>query len=178
MKVKLFLVSITLSLSVLPAIAQEAKVLKESEITESAIIDALAPEKKTLNRTFKPIGNQVVSAPEQPRSASLLITFEVNSAELTYKAKQALDKVGRALNMDKLADFKFSIEGHTDLSGSYELNQRLSQARAERVMSYLIHEHGIDSHRLNAIGRSYSQLLNKKNPTAQENRRVEFRTKL
>lgn len=152
--------------------AQDTKVLRESEITESAVIDALAPEKSIRTRSFRPIDNQLEPESNQPASASMLITFKSNSAELTYDAKQALDKVGRALNMDRLAEFKFAIEGHADLSGSYQLNQRLSKERAESVMSYLVYKHAVNPQRLTAIGKGYTELLNKDNPLAPENRRV------
>lgn len=158
------LVLMLLSVSISQANAQEGKVLHENEITESAIIDALAPE-KSVTRSFRPMDNQ-------PVSASMLITFNTNSVELTHSAKQALDKVGRALNMDKLAEFNFVIEGHADLSGSYQLNQRLSKARAETVMNYLVQMHGIEPNRLTAIGKGYTELMNKDNPLAPENRRV------
>ncbi len=149
--------------------AQETKVMNEDEITEAAIIDALAPIR---TRSFRPMDNQLEPEASQPASASMLITFKTNSAELTFTAKQALDTVGRALNMDRLADFKFVIEGHADLSGSYQLNQRLSKARAEAVMNYLVYNHSIQPDRLMAIGKGYTELLNKNNPLALENRRV------
>lgn len=152
--------------------AQEVKLLHENEITEAIIIDALAPEKSGRTRSFRPMDDQLNPDANQPASASMLITFNTNSADLTYSAKQALDKVGRALNMDKLAEFSFVIEGHADLSGSYQLNQRLSKARAETVMHYLISMHDVEPNRLTAIGKGYTELLNKHNPLAEENRRV------
>lgn len=152
--------------------AQEVKFLHENEITEAVIIDTLAPEKSGRTRSFRPMDDQLGPEANQPASASMLITFNTNSAELTLSAKQALDKVGRALNMDKLAEFGFVIEGHADLSGSYELNQHLSKARAETVMDYLIHMHDIEPRRLTAIGKGYTELMNKSNPLAPENRRV------
>lgn len=152
--------------------AEDIKVLRESEITEAAVIDALAPEKSIRTRSFRPIDNQLEPESNQPASASMLITFQTNSAELTYGAQQALDKVGRALNMDRLAEFKFLIEGHADLSGSYQLNQRLSKERAESVMNYLVYKHAIDPSRLMAIGKGYTELLDKDNPRAIVNRRV------
>ncbi len=165
---------ILLSGLTLQANAQEVKVLKESNITEAAIIDALAPEKIGRTRSFRPMDDQLGPEVNQKVSASMLITFNTSSAELTVSAKHALDKVGRALNMDKLAEFGFVIEGHADLRGSYQLNQRLSAARAETVMNYLIHMHGIEPSRLTAIGKSYTELINKDNPLAPENRRVTF----
>jgi outer membrane protein OmpA-like peptidoglycan-associated protein len=46
---------------------------------------------------------------------------------------------------------KIMIEGHTDSSGSDSLNQRLSEARAEAVRSFLIRK-GLERDRLDAIG--------------------------
>ncbi|MEQ1778165.1 MAG: OmpA family protein [Nitrosomonas sp.] len=166
------LILILLSGLTLQANAQVVKVLQESDITEAAIIDALAPEKTGRTRSFRPIDDQLESEVNQTASASMLITFNTNSAELTFSARHALDKVGRALNMDKLAEFGFVIEGHADLSGSYQLNQRLSTARAEAVMKYLVYMHGIEPSRLTAIGKGYTELMNKDNPLAPENRRV------
>ena len=155
------------------ASAQENRLLQESEISEAVVIDALAPEKSGRTRSFKPLGEEQdakVSAP----SASILITFNTNSAELTHSAKEALDKIGRALNMDKLAEFSFTIEGHADLSGTYQFNQHLSKARAETVKNYLINSHHIEPGRLSAIGKGYTELINKHNPLAPENRRVKL----
>lgn len=150
----------------------DTKVMRENEITESAVIDALAPEKSIRTRSFIPAGNQLQAESSEPASASMLITFHTNSAELTQSAKLALDKVGRALNMDRLAEFKFMIEGHADKSGSYQLNQRLSKARAESVMNYLVYNHAVNRSRLTAVGKGYAELLNRDNPLAPENRRV------
>ncbi|GKS69056.1 hypothetical protein W03_10600 [Nitrosomonas sp. PY1] len=165
------LYGLTLSLLMASAIqvsAEEFKLLHESEINEAAVIDALAPEKSGRTRSFRPMDDYLA----RPPSASMLITFNTNSANLTFSAKQALDKVGRALNMDKLAEFSFVIEGHADRRGSYELNQHLSEERAAAVRYYLISMHDIDPTRLTAIGKGYTEPLNKDNPLAEENRRV------
>ncbi len=166
------LILILLTALTLQVNAQDVKFLHENEINEAAIIDALAPEKSGRTRSFRPMDDQLGPEANQPASASMLITFNTSSAELTLSAKQALDKVGRALNMDKLAEFDFVIEGHADLSGSYELNQHLSKARAEKVMNYLVQMHGVEPNRLIAIGKGYTELMNKHNPFAEENRRV------
>jgi OOP family OmpA-OmpF porin len=171
MKIRRILLSIVLSMTVLPVTAQDIRVLREGEITEAALIEALAPEGGLRTRSIKVFG-QPDSVPEQPARASMLITFKTNSAELTLTARQALDTVGRALNMDKLIDFRFIVEGHADLSGSYALNQSLSQARAETVLNYLVQAHGVERRRLEAVGKGYNELLNRENPTAPENRRV------
>ncbi len=153
-------VLIVINLMVLPATAQETTLFNADEITEAALIEALAPVR---TRSFR-----VQAAP----SASMLVTFHTNSAELTVEAKHILNVVGRAFNMDKLADFKFIIEGHTDPRGGFELNQRLSQARADAVRNYLVLNYQINVNRLTPIGKGYQDLLNIEHPNAVENRRV------
>lgn len=161
------------------ALAQSDKVLKGREITENALIEALTPEGEPAERMRsirvapdRPAPADRVAAAPKRASASLLITFETNSAELTSRAKSSLDVVGKALTADKLADFKFSIEGHADPRGGPELNQKLSQARAESVVQYLVEHHKISPERLKPIGKGESELLNTANPQAPENRRV------
>jgi outer membrane protein OmpA-like peptidoglycan-associated protein len=109
-------------------------------------------------------------------SASLLITFETNSAQLTPQARKSLEVVGRALKSEKLADFRFSIEGHADPRGTEAANLRLSQARAESVVAYLVDSQSIDRARLKAVGKGQSELMNVSNPIAPENRRVTIKT--
>ena len=112
------------------------------------------------------------SAPLKPAAASLLITFETNSASLTPKGKQSLDVVARALGSDKLSGFRFAVEGHTDPRGGEEYNQRLSQSRAESVVGYLADSRQIERRRLTPIGKGPSELLNPARPESPENRRV------
>lgn len=152
---------------------QENKVLKGKEITESALIEALTPEEKI--RTIR-VERDKPGLPPKPAAASLLITFETDSAELTPRAKSSLDVVARALNADKLADFRFSIEGHADPRGGHEHNMQLSQARAESVVDYLATTHGISRDRLKPQGKGDSELMNTTKPDAPENRRVTIKT--
>jgi outer membrane protein OmpA-like peptidoglycan-associated protein len=171
MKAKLTLTLVALAAFALPAAAQtETKVLTGKNLTESALVDALAPADEGIRtRSFK---RDQPLAPAKPKSASLLITFETNSADLTQQAKQQLDIVGRALNAEKLAQFKFNIEGHADPRGGAELNQKLSEERAAAVKQYLVQNLNVDAQRLTPIGKGDREPLNEKNPAAPENRRV------
>ena len=157
--------------------AQVGTVFKEKELTEAAIIDALAPEDPVKLRSIqvRPApGTQPVKTP----AASLLITFETNSAELTPSSRSALDVVARALASERLREFSFAVEGHADPRGGHELNMRLSQARAETVVDYLVRQHGVGRERLNPIGKGELELANTTVPTAPENRRVTIKTKV
>lgn len=166
--------------AVAPALAfaqPTEKVLKGKEVTESNLIEALTPEEGVRTRSIKIMREGgTPQAPAKPAAASLLITFETNSAELTPRAKQSLDVVGRALTSNKLADFKFSIEGHADPRGEDARNLDLSQARAESVVNYLAENFKIDRSRLKPIGKGETELMNTANPAAPENRRVTIKT--
>jgi OOP family OmpA-OmpF porin len=174
------LIAACLMTAALPALAQQAP-LKEQQITESALIDALAPAAPLRTRSIRvmrddePAGGSAPAAAApaaKPPSAPLLITFETNSAVLTTPARRALDVVGKALSSDKLASFRFGIEGHADPRGGPAVNLQLSQARAESVRDYLVNSKHIDAGRLEPVGKGDRDLMNKANPIAAENRRV------
>ncbi|MBX3623343.1 MAG: OmpA family protein, partial [Rhizobacter sp.] len=128
--------------------AQEGTtLLKGNKVTEANLLDALTPEPApVLTRSLKVSRDNsagVLAAPKKKASASLLITFETNSAELTANAKQQLDVVAAALKNDRLADYTFNVEGHADPRGNSDANMVLSQQRAESVREYLMAQHGI-----------------------------------
>ncbi|RDV13187.1 OmpA family protein [Pontibacter diazotrophicus] len=101
------------------------------------------------------------------------ILFQVNSAELSPNAKRDIDKLAKTLK-----DYNGTnviIEGHTDNTGSYDLNQRLSERRAEAVASYA-RSLGVENGRLQAKGYSFDQPIadNTTVEGRQQNRRVEI----
>ena len=173
------LLSLCFAAATLAASAQQAPVMKEGQVTENALVDALSPaaEEPIRTRSIRVIRDDQSggAAPKQPAkraAASLLITFETNSAALTPHAKRSLDVVGQALASDKLASFRFGIEGHADPRGGEEVNLKLSQERAESVRDYLVSARQIDTARLEPVGKGASELMNKASPAAPENRRV------
>jgi OOP family OmpA-OmpF porin len=147
-------------------------VLKGQAVTESNLVDALTPDEPVVTRSLRVQRDTPGQQAARKPSASLLITFETNSAELTPQAKKQLDVVAAALNNNKLAEYNFNVEGHADPRGGHELNQSLSQQRADSVRAYLVSAHSIDAKRLKAVGKGDSELLNAANPAAVENRRV------
>lgn len=167
------LVTLCIAAIMLPATGQEAPVMKEGQVSESALIDALAPDQPIRTRSIRVMrDNPAPGVAPKPASASLLITFDTNSANLTPSARQSLDVVGQALASDKLASFRFAIEGHADPRGVAAANLKLSQLRAESVRNYLVNTKNIDRARLEAVGKGDMELLNKSNREAPENRRV------
>lgn len=158
--------------------AQAGKVLKGSAVTEQNLLEALTPDEEPIvTRSLKVERNRPLPPPRRP-AASLLITFETNSADLTAQARRQLDVVGQALRNNKLAEYNFSVEGHADPRGASDTNLTLSQRRADSVRDYLVSAHAIDPSRLKSVGKGASEVLNASNPAAPENRRVTIVTNI
>jgi OOP family OmpA-OmpF porin len=77
------------------------------------------------------------------------IQFEINQNTVQREAEEKIEKV--ATFMRKYPDTTAVIEGHTDEVGTSADNMRLSQTRAENVVSYLV-KRGIARSRLQAVG--------------------------
>ncbi len=180
MKLQTFLMTAALAAgAAFNAQAQDA-VLKGSQVTESALIEALAiegPEAASgATRGFKPAARTGGADAKAPKAgagkANLLITFATDSSDLSGESQVSLDALARALQSDALAGFSFRVEGHSDARGDATRNQELSQARAESVAAYLVKAHGVLPERLKAIGKGASEPLNITRVDAPENRRV------
>ena len=99
------------------------------------------------------------TAPPGVAAVSLTVHFATGSASLAPDAERVVETLARALASPQLAAFRFRIEGHTDTVGSRQLNQSLSERRAQAVRDALIARHGIPPARLEAIGLGEQQLL-------------------
>lgn len=119
-----------------------------------------------------------IARPPAPASAgpsvNLTVGFATGSAELTPRAVQALDELGRALTSSSLAGFRFRIEGHTDTVGTPEANKTLSDRRAVAVVDYLARKWGVDKAKVEAVGMGQEQPLVHTGPNVPQprNRRV------
>ncbi len=131
---------------------------------------ALAPE--TPAEGYKTRSIQMVK--QKPKSVSLYITFEKNSYTIDQHAVEVLDVLGKSLQSDRLKEFHFSLEGHTDSSGTSAYNQALSEKRATAVKSYLAQNYGVSQERLVAVGKGEREPLLSDNPAAAANRRVKI----
>lgn len=106
------------------------------------------------------------------------IEFLEDSDEFMPDALKELSKVITILK--RYPHIKVSINVHSDSKGLESYNLKITQERADNIMSYLISK-GIDDSRLSAVGFGSKQLLNacSKNVKCSEaehkiNRRVEF----
>jgi outer membrane protein OmpA-like peptidoglycan-associated protein len=102
------------------------------------------------------------------------IFFETAKATLKSESFPELDRTVEFLENNPTMEIE--IAGHTDDVGSDLTNQRLSEARAQSVASYII-EHGINTQRLvvHGYGESRPIAFNTDEDGRQKNRRVEFK---
>lgn len=77
------------------------------------------------------------------------IFYEFNKAVLTAQSTASLDELVKLLDMNP--NVTIELSSHCDFRGSENYNQKLSQARAEAVVEYLINN-GIEKERLTAVG--------------------------
>jgi len=102
------------------------------------------------------------------------VNFEHDSARLTPAAGATLDRAAASLRAEP--GVRFEIAGHTDDVGADAYNDRLSQARANAVLRFLVGR-GIEAARMSAHGYGERQPIDS-NQTSEgraRNRRVEFR---
>ncbi len=78
------------------------------------------------------------------------LQFEHDSATLMAESKPALDEIAKLLTT--LSGKSFYVVGHTDSTGTYAYNTKLSSDRAMAVRAALVQDYGIASERLEAAG--------------------------
>jgi outer membrane protein OmpA-like peptidoglycan-associated protein len=149
-----------------------------SVVDSQTIVRSLKPAGTTMTRGFEitaktPAGSEAGGGSGK---INLDIRFANDSNQLTQAAQDQLAALGMALNSPDLAQAKFLIAGHTSATGSAEHNQRLSQARAQSVRSYLVQRFKIAPGRISATGYGSSKPLPNFAPAALQQRRVEIIT--
>ena len=91
-------------------------------------------------------GNLVMTATLKNDAAK----FGFDSANLSPEAKSVLDAFVQKLVSENKGVY-IEIQGHTDNTGTDEVNQALGQKRAEAVMMYLYTQYKIPLHRMSVV---------------------------
>jgi len=103
------------------------------------------------------------------------IYYDVNKANITKSSSEELNKVG--LVMSTNPDIKVNVKGNTDVRGSSEFNQKLSENRVNAAIKYLKDHYGISEDRFIKLpmGKSDPLVKDAANENQhQSNRRVDF----
>lgn len=98
-----------------------------------------------------------------------LITFPVGQAQVKEQDQNTLSQVAEVLNDNPELVERVEIRGHADVSGSTELNQRLSEQRASEVASAL-QESGLTNVEITTVGRGEADAQG----TSPQDRRAEL----
>ena len=102
------------------------------------------------------------------------VQFETGKSEILPVSFGLLDEVAGVLKDNPQIEV-LQVEGHTDSTGSPAINRKLSQQRAESVMSYLASK-GVAGGRMKAKGFGPDKPIadNSTDEGKEKNRRVEF----
>ena len=159
------------------AAAAEARQKADAEIAAQADARKKAElERQQLRARLLEQFNRVLPTKDTDRGLVVNmgdVLFATGKADLNPDAKIALAKLtGIVLNYPSL---KLAIGGYTDSTGSADFNQKLSQARADGVLAYLVSQ-GLDANSLSAEGYGTANPVADNNTAQgrQQNRRVEI----
>lgn len=106
--------------------------------------------------------------------ADLFVTFELNSARLTKDAMKDIGNLAEAIRRTDASGktLRYRIAGHTDSSGTDEINEKLSADRAAAVRAALV-DAGVDPARLESAGFGSREPVEGYDKSHGINRRVE-----
>lgn len=102
------------------------------------------------------------------------VIFKLGESDLLPESYTEMDKLVRQLK--KYQTVEILLEGHTDITGDYDENIKLSLDRVNSCKKYLTNK-GIDSRRIQTRGMGSSKPLTRSNNEKEReiNRRVEFK---
>ncbi|MDT8067041.1 MAG: OmpA family protein [Terriglobia bacterium] len=121
------------------------------------------------------LSNQVANLDNYHAVVETTVHFGFDKADLTQKAKDALDKL--AAEIPNTKGYIVAVDGNTDSVGPSDYNYQLSQRRARAVIQYLAAEHQVPAHKIYVIGLGKDKPVAKNNTREgrAENRRVDVK---
>ncbi|HEY3458523.1 MAG TPA: OmpA family protein [Bryobacteraceae bacterium] len=154
----------------------EARKAQEATAEAERLRQQAENEQKQLRQRLLQQFNAVLPTRETPRGLVVNmqdVLFDTGKYDLKPAAREALAKIsGIVISHPGL---NLQIEGYTDSTGTAELNQKLSEQRANAVRDYLMNQ-GIDTNTLTAVGYGMNYPVAPNNTSAgrKQNRRVEL----
>ena len=135
-----------------------------------------AVEAKTFAETgLDRMGQKVEAMNTFQLAKTVTVLFAVDKATLTPEAKEQIDELARQTNgTDR---YVIEVQGFTDKTGSAELNNELSERRAQAVARYLANQSNIAVRHITMLGQGYAQPVadDKTREGRKQNRRVEVK---
>lgn len=122
----------------------------------------------------KPLAPELCEAELAAIQRADKITFEPGSATVAAGSARVLDKITALL--EQCGPIPLEIQGHTDSQGRAEMNQSLSQARAQSILNALSARRLLTSSFVaNGYGETTPIATNDTDEGREANRRIEFR---
>jgi len=154
----------------------EADALKAKEEAATAEVERARRAAEELRTQLLQQLNQILETKDSPRGLVVTmadVLFDVGKYDLRPATREKLARLSGIVLAHK--GLQLDIEGHTDSSGSDELNQTLSERRATAVQSYLIQQ-GLLAESVSAKGFGKTMPVSDNSTAAgrQQNRRVEI----
>jgi OmpA-OmpF porin, OOP family len=136
--------------------------------------DAQTLASNAVNRADQ-LGNVVANLDNYKPVAEASVHFGFDKADLTKKAKEALDQL--AAEIPNTKGYIVELVGGTDSVGDKQYNYELSKRRAAAVIQYLASQHGVPAHKIYVIGIGEDKAVAENNTVQgrRENRRVDVR---
>lgn len=131
-------------------------------------------QEEVFQQTIKKVTADDIAKDLTEKGKSILyINFDVDKATISTDGKEVVNEIAQALKKNN--SLKIVIEGHTDNTGDAAHNKKLSNDRANAVLSTLTTQ-GIDKSRLSAKGFGAERPLvaNDSEDNKSKNRRVEL----
>lgn len=155
-------------------IAKDTPVIPPAEAFDTRFILALAEKDakakeaaKQPEFTFTETEREAAVQQKPELTKPVSVNFASGSAELTKRAQQTIDSEIVPL-MDNMGGAYFSVEGNTDATGSAATNKKLSLARAEAVVAYLVEQWEYPRERFRVVGNGPDKpFCNEKKPDAE-----------
>src|SRR5215212_3138209 len=143
-----------------------ARTAQSAATVAQGAADAAAAKANAVDAASKRLIFQVVINDSQGN-------FKAGKADLPDDVRAKLDELANKLKSDPAGNY-IEIEGHTDSTGTPDINDKLGLARAENVKRYLYETYQIPLHKINVIsyGEEKPVAPNKTREGRAQNRRV------
>jgi outer membrane protein OmpA-like peptidoglycan-associated protein len=145
------------------------------EVTEEVVEDATD---KVVEETTEEVVEEVAEEESVVKLEKILSKLEIkfplnDDSNHDFESNESLNKLGEELK--KNPETKIVVVGHACDLGTPESNQRISEARADRIKNYLVSK-GVSASQIEAKGMSNAQpkVPNTNEANRAINRRVEF----
>ena len=164
-------------------ISSDAVVLPSADDVVGSVVEPIAVAKDAVTNTVEAGSNAIqdmvaagtVTGESLVKALNIAgINFDTGSFKVSPNSMTMLQNAAKAINAAP-ADTKIHVGGHTDNTGSSQLNTKLSKQRAQAVVDTLVGM-GVDISKLSSQGYGDSQPIADNNTTdgRAQNRRMEF----